>query len=213
MLQTYPDAVAASIKWAAHADDETVANYVANVIREPGRKYIAVPGGATPGRIFEMLQNANLPLGKVELLLTDDRIGKNPYFQSNSQRLDSAFIATAVNHLPLQLGSKPEFFDLVWLGMGERGEIAGLSSKAHCSLDGDPCVIGTAPYWAQHGAPIDSLSLNIPAILQTKEIVLVIRGTQKKRILDAALDGHIDAPIAHLIRVANCPITIFWSRT
>ena len=72
-------------------------------------------------------------------------------------------------------------------------------------------VVIPASYTDGAEAPFPRLSLNLPALVQTKEIVLVISGAAKRAVLARVLAGEGDLPVGRLIAAARCPMTIFWS--
>lgn len=199
--------------WAARADGAAVADYIAAIVKKPGPCRLAVPGGKTPIPVFSILSKRSLPWGTVALMLTDDRIVPKSHSASNQGKLADAFDATAAHVLPLKQGEAVEPFDLVWLGMGADGHIASLFPKMDCDEVDLPAIVKTTPDPLPIEAPFERLSLNMAALTSTKEIMLVVRGCDKKRVLEKAMSGQSNLPIAQLIRTATCPITIFWSRS
>jgi len=203
----------APICWAAKADVESIADHVGAIIKRPGNHWLAVPGGKTPLPIFEILSRRTLPWGMVSLMLTDDRIVPQNHPASNQGKLDAAFDATPAHVAKLEVGSCLPLFDLVWLGMGADGHIASLFPNMEPNAAGTPAIIRARPDPLPPEAPFERLSLNLAALTQAKEIMLVVRGCDKKRVLDEAIAGENDLPIARLFAAARCPINIFWSRT
>lgn len=202
----------APVSWAARADVEAVADHVAAIIGKPGHHSLAVPGGQTPLPVFDILSRRSLPWGTVSLMLTDDRIVPVNHPASNQGRLEAAFDATAAHIVRLEAGMMLPVFDLIWLGMGADGHIASLFPNMTISESDSAAVIHTRPDPLPPEAPFERLSLNLAALNRAKEIMLVVRGCDKKKILEAAIAGENDLPIARLIKTARCPMTIFWSR-
>jgi 6-phosphogluconolactonase len=207
-----PD-LSGQVTWAARADSEAVADNIAAIVEKPGPCRLAVPGGKTPLPVFGILSKRSLPWGTVTLMLTDDRIVPENHPASNQGNLAAAFDATPAHVLPLERREIAEPFDLVWLGMGADGHIASLFPKMQAEERDGPAIIKTTPDPLPIEAPFERLSLNMAALINTKEMMLLIRGSDKKRILEQAMSGKSDLPIAQLIRLATCPITIFWSRS
>lgn len=201
----------ALVSWAARADVEAVADHVAAIITKPGDHWLALPGGQTPLPVFDILSRRNLPWGTVSLMLTDDRIVPVSHPASNQGKLEAAFDATPVYIARLEEGMSLPIFDLVWLGMGTDGHIASLFPNRSPTDSGKPAVIHTRPDPLPPEAPYERLSLNMTALTQAKGIMLVVRGAEKKAVLDAAIVGENNLPIAQLIKAAHCPITIFWN--
>ncbi|MEH6826939.1 6-phosphogluconolactonase [Parasphingorhabdus sp.] len=207
------DAITAPISWAARADAEAVADHIAAIISQPGRQWLAVPGGKTPIPIFDILSRRSLPWGTVSLMLTDDRIVPDNHPASNQGKLEAAFDATPAHIEKLEEGMALPPFDLLWLGMGADGHIASLFPNMKVGMADQAAVVHTIPDPMPSEAPFERLSLNLAALVRAKEIMLVVRGCDKKRVLDEAIAGENDLPITQLFRAARCPITIFWSRT
>ena len=203
----------AKISWAARADVEDVADHIAAVIGQKGSHQLAVPGGRTPLPIFETLSRRTLPWGTVSLMLTDDRIVPDRHPASNHGKLSAAFDATAAHIVKLKEGMSVPKLDLVWLGMGADGHIASLFPNMDPQMTGEPKVVQTRPDPLPPEAPFDRITLNLDALVRTREIMLVVRGCDKKRVLDDAIAGKNDLPVARLFAAANCPITIFWKRS
>ena len=58
-------------------------------------------------------------------------------------------------------------------------------------------------------APFDRLSLTIPALLDSDQILFVARGAEKRALLEAAAAGENDLPVARLLGAARQPVTCF----
>lgn len=205
------DAVTGAVRWNMHADDKAVADHVAAIVAQPGARRLAVPGGNTPLPIFADLARRALPWGTVTLMLTDDRQVPVDHPASNQGKLEAAFDATAADIIVLAAGMPTERFDLVWLGMGADGHIASLFPVMQIADVAGPTVVRTRPEPLPPEAPFARLSLNMAALLNSDGIMIVVRGNAKKRVLDAAIAGEHNLPIAQLLAAARCPVHIFWS--
>lgn len=204
---------AEKINWSESAENETVCHHIAAIIGQKGNHRVAVPGGKTPLPIFEELSKQCLPWRNVSLMPTDDRIVPAYHPASNLGKLSSAFDGTPVSIKKLEEGMPLPYFELVWLGMGTDGHIASLFPKMNPKLTGKPAVVHTRPEPLPPEAPFERLSLNLDALTQTKAIMLVVKGYEKKWVLDDAIAGKNDLPITRLLAAAKCPITVFWSRS
>ena len=49
----------------------------------------------------------------------------------------------------------------------------------------------------------------IPALLDSEELLFVIRGEEKRALFEAAARGENDLPVARLLRAARQPVTCF----
>lgn len=205
-----------AVTWASRADAEAVAVHIAAAIEQRGARILAVPGGSTPLAIFDILSTMDLPWNELYLILTDDRIVANGHEASNFGKLTNAFSSTKAKLIELAEATVPPRADIVWLGMGADGHIASLFPTMKAPVqDGDnsPLVIRTVPDPLPPEAPFERLSLNMAALIDTDELIIVVRGADKKTILEQAIKEANDLPIAKLIKAASCPITIFWSES
>ncbi len=208
--------VSGKVTWANHADAGAVAAHLAKAIEQHSARLLAVPGGNTPVAIFDILSTMNLPWDVLSFILTDDRIVAKDHEASNFGKLSKAFANSKAKLIELTDHMVPPRADLVWIGMGADGHIASLFPDMKAPVVGDessPLVIRTVPEPLPSEAPFARLSLNMAALLDTNEIIIVVRGADKKTILQQAIEGAHDLPIAKLIRAATCPITVFWSET
>lgn len=204
------------VTWACHSDAEAVAAHIAVAIEQRAARLLAVPGGNTPLAIFDILSTLDLPWGDLSLMLTDDRIVAKDHPASNFGKLIKAFTDNDAKLIDLTDDMVPPRADLVWIGMGADGHIASLfpTMKAPVQVDDNsPLIVRTVPDPLPPEAPFERLSLNMAALIDTDELMIVVRGADKKTILEQAIKGEHDLPIAQLIKAASCPITIFWSET
>ncbi|GMM92696.1 6-phosphogluconolactonase [Qipengyuania sp. MTN3-11] len=201
-----------SVTWAKDGSAGAVAAHIARVIDLNPRARIAVPGGSTPLPIFEELVGRGIDWSGVTLMLGDDRIVEPGHAASNQAKLEGAFCATEATIVALEEGMEVPDLDLLWLGMGSDGHIASLFPEMKTEDVEGRRVIRTEPVPLSAEAPFPRLSMNMEALTQApREIILVARGEDKKRVIEAAISGSITLPITTLIARATCPITIYWS--
>lgn len=100
-------------------------------------------------------------------------------------------------------------FALTWLGIGGDGHTASLFPSA----DPDPAdpepIRQLTPDPLPPEAPFDRITLTIPALLDTDEVLFVMRGEDKRAIFEAAMAGEIDVPVARLLAAARQKVTCF----
>lgn len=199
------------VTFAPVADIAAVADFVEDFVVRPGAKTISVPGGSTPFPIFDALGQRGLDWRGVTLLPNDDRVVPIDHAASNVGRLSKALGNSGATITALKEGMAAPAFDLVWLGMGADGHIASLFPNTNPVMDA-PCeVIRLTPDPLPPEAPFDRLSWTLPALVNTQAMMLVIKGAEKRAVLDDALAGKSDLPIARLLSAMTCPMTIFWS--
>lgn len=183
---------------------------------------IAVPGGSTPFPIIAELMarhtgtgsnfDPNFDFSRLFVYPTDDRIVPEAHPASNTGKIRELFEPQGAVIRPLgDLEAVPEL-DLVWLGMGDDGHIASLFPNADPQLDDPRAIRVLTPDPLPPHAPFDRITLTLPTLLATSELMFVIRGEDKRAVFDAALRGEHDLPIARLLgaaRARHIPITVF----
>ena len=61
-------------------------------------------------------------------------------------------------------------------------------------------------------APAQRISLNLPALLQSRQLMLLATGARKQRVLDEQLEGMVTAlPVRELLAQEKVPLSIWWS--
>lgn len=199
------------IVWATHADGGAVADHLAGVITRPGTSRLAVPGGSTPIPILRCLGGRDLGRARAELTLTDDRLVPHDHPASNYGLLRRSLADSPLELRSLAPGDRPGRFDLVWIGMGGDGHIASIfPNAAERLIDGDAAV-RTTPDPLPPEAPFERVTLPMAALVDADELILVIRGAAKRSVLEAALRGDHNLPIAMLLARLAAPLTIYWS--
>lgn len=200
-----------NVSFAPDYSTEAVADHVGATLARLGGVDIAVPGGRTPGPVFAELAGRDINWDGVRIWLTDDRCVPADHEASNFGLLRRHLGDTGATILPLSEGVAPPHFNLVWLGMGADGHIASLFPNMDPRADGDPAVQRDTPDPLPPEAPFDRLSLNMAALANADAIMLLIAGEEKKAVLDTAIAGEHDLPVARFLRAAASPVTIFWS--
>lgn len=199
------------VAWAEPGDAAAVAARIAAELGRAGPKRLAVPGGSTPARVFALLGKTPLDWRDTTITLTDDRRVPDDHPASNFGKLHAALGATGAQFERLEEGASVAPFDLVWLGMGEDGHVASLFPHMHATLRPGAKVIATTPIPLPVEAPFDRLSLNLQALMATRELILVVTGADKRALLEAALAGCDDWPVSQILRGQTPRVTIYWS--
>jgi len=199
------------------ADDHDIATWLAGRIgaalaRTTERVAISLPGGSTPFPILAALAQAagdTLDLRRVVVWPGDDRMVPADHPASNYGRIFAALAPMGIEVLPLEEQARPPHFTLVWLGMGEDGHIASLFPDADPPIDDPLAVRRLTPNPLPPEAPFERLSLTMPALLDSDELMFVIRGESKRALFEASARGENDLPVARLLAAASCPVTCF----
>lgn len=170
---------------------------------------ITVPGGSTPFPIFDILAHEDLPWHRIAVWPGDDRIVEEDHPASNVGKIRARLEPVGARIVPLAEDARPPHFAIAWLGMGGDGHIASLFPNTDPQVTDPHPVRRLTPDPLPPEAPFDRLSLTIPALTDSDEIVFVIRGDDKRAIFEAAVKGEHDLPVARLLAAARHKVTCF----
>jgi 6-phosphogluconolactonase len=209
-----------------------VAQSLKEGLRQRGRASLVVSGGRTQVPFLDQLSSHQLDWSGVTVSLADDRWVPANHADSNEglvrRHLLQGAAATA-RLLPLvDLGATPETqlataehalataprpFDVVVLGMGEDGHTASLfpgapGTEAALDLRRPEQVALVAPATAPHRR----VSLTLRALLDTRAVVILIQGEDKRAAIERA--GRSDPahhPIAAFLRQRTVPVHVYYN--
>jgi len=198
-----------------------------------GTASLALSGGTTPIPIYEALSHLDLPWSQVQLTLTDERwvpvddpasneamvrrtLLKGPaaLARFTSLKCNTQTPEAAEGQIDGALRALAQPFDLVLLGMGDDAHTASLfpgGAGLEAAMD------LTGPLKARAVRPaIDGparLSLSLPALLQSRQMILLLRGTSKWAVYQDALgDGPVlEAPVRGILHQNQVPVTVYWT--
>jgi 6-phosphogluconolactonase len=205
-------------------DAEAVARYAAEVVeaaidaaRADGRAlHVALAGGSTPRRAYELLAAAEGSWSHVHLWLGDERCVPDEHPDSNALMVRESLLAgertqPAVLHrvphpevpedaawlyaLELRACVPELVFDIVLLGMGPDGHTASL-------FPGHPGLkVTEAPCFAVRESPKpppERVTQSLPVLRAARLTLLLVTGADKRESLARALDGDESIPLALL---------------
>ncbi len=176
---------------------------------QEGSVAITVPGGSTPFPILEELTGRDLDWSRLQVWPGDDRLVPEDHAASNTGKIRALLEPAGAQVMTLAEDSTPPHFALAWLGMGGDGHIASLFPNTDPQVDDPQVVRRLTPDPLPPEAPFDRITLTIPALLDSDELLFVIRGDDKRAVFDAAARGESDLPIARLLGAATQPVTCF----
>jgi len=170
---------------------------------------ITVPGGSTPFPILALLAQAPLDWRRVTVWAGDDRLVPENHPASNTGRIRALLEPAGAEVVALSEMEQVPHFALAWLGMGGDGHVASLFPNTDPRADDPQRIRRLTPDPLPPEAPFDRLTLTIPALLDSDELLFVIRGADKRALFDAAVRGEHDLPVARLLAAVRQPVTCF----
>ena len=204
---------------------DRVASELRAAITADGRASLAVPGGTTPGPVFDTLSAIRLDWEKVHVMLTDERWVPESSERSNTGLLRRRLFtgeAAAAHYLPLYAeAERPEErldalqgalaphlpLSVVLLGMGADMHTASIfpgADQLDAALNGDATLVAMrAP-----GAPETRITLSAKVLNDAMRRHIVIIGAEKRAALEKAqsLDPQ-EAPVSAILKGA----TVHWA--
>lgn len=190
------------------------------------RATFVVPGGTTPGPIFDVLAQTDLDWSRVDVMLSDERWVAETSDRSNTKLLRDRLLtgrAAAARYIPLYAPTEaPEDslealqqgiaavlpISVLLLGMGADMHTASLFPGADlldASLAPDAPVL--LPMRAP-GAPEPRMTLTAPVLAEAAKTHIVIKGDDKRAALHVAQNASVaEAPVACVLPRA----TVHWT--
>jgi len=218
------------MKLIEYADDEMLAIDLANALagelratlNHEDRALFVVPGGSSPGPVFDDLCEADLDWSRVDVMLSDERWVPEVHVRSNTRMIRERLLvgrAAKANYLPLYAREEaPEAvlaelesyiiprlpIAVLWLGMGEDMHTASLFPGA----DNLEVALGRrAPILVPMrtpGAPEPRITLSARVLNDAMSKHLILIGSSKRAALDRAqsLPMH-EAPVRAVLEDMN----------
>ena len=206
---------------------DTLASELENTLLTQDSASLAVPGGTTPGPIFDNLCAAKLDWDRVHVMLTDERWVPETSERSNTRLLRQRLLidqAAKANYVPLYADAEtPEEkladlqgdlekqlpISVMLLGMGADMHTASIfpgADQLDAALNGDATLVAMrAP-----GAPEPRITLSAKVLKGAINRHLVIIGPEKRAALEKSQTlTPQEAPVAAILQGT----TVHWSET
>ncbi len=220
-LQEYPDREMMYLRLA-----DTLASQLGDFLRRDGRASFCVPGGTTPGPIFDTLSGVDLDWANVAVFLNDERWVDETSPRSNTRLLRERLIrgrALAAKLIPLYAdAAEPEGsmdalaagiaphlpISVLLLGMGADMHTASLFPGADRLAD---ALASHAPIllpMRADAAGEPRVTLTAPVLRDAMNIHILITGAEKRSALDRAMQlSPFEAPVRAVLDNA----TVHWA--
>ena len=192
-----------------------------------GSALVALPVDDASKPIFPKLAEAKVQWKQVMVIPTDDLIVAVDNERSKARALAQAFLPKGARVVPTvtplddyrlagnsadaRLQDLPWPPDLAWLSVGEDGSVAGIAAGPDLqdALEAPKArrAVGVKP---DSGEP--RVTLTRSSILSARTIMIVLRGQDKRDMLEQAIaDGQSSKlPIGRVLAEAEQPIDIHW---
>jgi 6-phosphogluconolactonase len=220
-LQAYPDRELMMLSLA-----DTIAGELGDFLRREGRASFSVPGGTTPGPIFDILSGVELDWARVAVVLNDERWVPEDSPRSNTRLVRDRLLvgrAAAAQLVPmyadapepeaalaaLTAGILPHLpISVLLLGMGADMHVAsifpGADRLAEALADTAPPLMAMrAP-----GAAEPRVTLTAPVLKAAMNIHILITGAAKREAIEAA--AHLP-PVEAPVRAVLAHATVHWA--
>ena len=207
-----------------------VATDLRQSIKNRGQAVLALSGGSTPVRFFEILSGQEVDWAKVTFMLVDERWVPATHERSNEKLVRDHLMqgpAAGANFVGLYHDAplpddaiidvsekQPDQIDIVILGMGPDGHTAsffpgGDNLAMATNLNNTSNVISMRA----GGAGEPRITLTLSALLKAPTLILHIEGQTKADVLEqACLPGPVDeAPIRCVLNQSERPVHIYWA--
>ena len=216
---------------AARATTDIIADAIERRTDAGEQASLVVSGGSSPGRVFELLAERDLPWSNVHVTLSDERWVAADHGDSNEAMVRSQLLAGAAANAefhPLyaegvsideraevlgdELRLMPFPFACSLLGMGEDGHFASLFPDADNLTEGlDADGSNIAIPVATAASPHPRISLTLAALSRSDVIVLLIFGERKLEVLKEALADADAYPVGELLLQKRAPVKVLWA--
>jgi 6-phosphogluconolactonase len=222
------------MRWQEYPDREMMYLALANVIagdlaafvRRDGRASLCVPGGTTPGPIFDTLSGVDLDWANVTVFLNDERWVPEDHARSNTRLIRERLLrgtAAAANYVPLYADTaQPEAalealgagitphlpISVLLLGMGTDMHTASLFPGADHLAEALSSQAPPLMALRADAAGEPRITLTAPVLRGAMTTHIVITGAEKRSAIERAAQlTELEAPVKAVLATA----TVHWA--
>jgi 6-phosphogluconolactonase len=170
---------------------------------------LALAGGSTPRRLYELLADTDLPWPRIHLFWGDERVVPHDHPKSNVQLVRDTLLdgisipdenvhpiptedppdvnaASYADVLQHAFADRPHTFDLALLGMGADGHTASLFPE-HDPQPNDPKWVRAVSAPPRHDIA-QRITCTLPVLNAARRAYVLVSGASKRETVDAALN-------------------------
>jgi len=186
---------------ASEVAADFLASKIEASIQQKGECHVVLPGGNTPAQCLSYLADKDLPWNRVHWYLGDERCYPLNHQDRNDVMLQNnlwSHISTSnIHRIPAEFGAEQaakvyreivnsiEYFDIVFLGMGEDGHTASLFPNNEALQDTRSVI----PVYDAPKAPTDRVSLSINTLKKARCRMVLTGGVGKSEIIARIKEG------------------------
>jgi len=215
--------VAADPEGAAEAAAEVLLRLVSGALVARGEAHVALAGGRTPRRVYELLHERLVHRGDVHLWFSDERVVDPGSPESNLAMVGGSLLAGAtiserrLHRIPVEHGAEEAAalyaaelaavlppagvdglptLDVALLGLGEDGHTASLFADGPGLTPGSgwAVAVSDAPK-----PPPERVTLTVELLAAARAVVFLAVGAEKRPAVEAVLSGVDPAVPASLV--------------
>lgn len=211
--------ISSDLDAASRAAAQRTQSFIRTSLKEQDEFALALAGGSTPRRLYELLSEASLQWDRVHLYWGDERFVPHDHPKSNVLLVRKTLLdvidipETNVHPIPTSgtprnaadtyadtlhraFSNRRHTFDLVLLGMGEDGHTASLFPE-HDPSPTDPKWVRAVSAPPRHDVT-QRITCTLPVINRSHRAFILVAGSSKRETVRDALDGDSSLPISRV---------------
>ena len=217
---------------------ERTSEWLNSAIAERTRASLLVSGGSTPAPLYEALSGMSLAWDEISVALVDERWVAPDHAASNEalvrrtllqnhaaaapftvMKTDAQQACDATDAVNQAYANLAAPFDVTFLGLGSDGHTASLFPHAH-GLDAamdlaseNLCAAIRAHQSEVTGEYTERMTLTLPGIVRSREIVFLITGQEKRDVYERALtqENFLEMPASAVLQQDVTPVSVYWA--